>query len=84
MNNSSKTDWNKVDALTDEDIDTSDIPPLTAEFFRRAKVRLPSAPVPVTIQVDPDVLEWFRKTGDGWENRARAALRIYADAHTAE
>ncbi len=34
MNDSSKTDWARIDAMTDEEIDTSDIPPLD-EFFLR-------------------------------------------------
>ena len=43
MSNTSKTDWSKIDAITDEDIDTSDIPPLPEEFFLKAKLRLPSS-----------------------------------------
>ena len=43
MSNTSKTDWSKIDAMTDEDIDTSDIPPLSEEFFVKAKLRLPSS-----------------------------------------
>lgn len=35
MNDISKTDWERVDALTEEEIDTSDIPPLTEEFFSK-------------------------------------------------
>jgi hypothetical protein len=42
MNNPSETDWARVDAMTDDEIDTSDIPPLTEEFFARAKLRLPN------------------------------------------
>ena len=41
MSNTSKTNWAKIDAMTDDDIDTSDIPPLTDEFFAsRAGVSL--------------------------------------------
>lgn len=29
-----KTDWARIDAMSDEDIDTSDIPPLTDEFLQ--------------------------------------------------
>jgi hypothetical protein len=32
-----KTDWARVDALADEEIDTSDIPPITEESFRNSK-----------------------------------------------
>ena len=37
MNSSSKTNWEKVDSLTEAEIDTSDIPPLTDEFFSRSR-----------------------------------------------
>jgi hypothetical protein len=37
MNSTSKTDWAKIDALTEDEIDTSDIPPLTEEFFRQSR-----------------------------------------------
>jgi uncharacterized DUF497 family protein len=76
----SRTDWDRVDRLTDEEIDISDSPALSEEFFRRAKWREPSSTV-VTIRVDPEVLAWFQTTGDEWERRMAAALRIYAEAH---
>ncbi len=37
MDNISKTNWEKVDALTEEEIDTSDILPLTEEFLSKSK-----------------------------------------------
>lgn len=80
-NKRSKTDWDRVNALTDETIDTTDIPPLTEAFFRRATLRPPRQRVPVTIQIDSDVLAWFQAQGDECERRLNAALRIYAEAH---
>jgi uncharacterized protein (DUF4415 family) len=82
-NRSSKSDWARVDALTDDTIDTSDIPPLTEAHFTRAAVRMPRRSAPVTVHVDADVLTWFKAQGDGWEQRVNAALRIYAEAHKA-
>lgn len=41
MKNSSKTDWPRIDQMSDEEIDTSDIPPLGDEFFASAKWRMP-------------------------------------------
>jgi hypothetical protein len=41
MSNTSKTDWTRIDAMTDDDIDTSDCPPLTDEFFAKAQLRSP-------------------------------------------
>ena len=33
------TDWARVEAMTDEEIDTSDIPPLDETFLAKAKLR---------------------------------------------
>jgi hypothetical protein len=41
MNSSSKTNWERIDALTDEKIDVSDAPPQTDEFFAKAKWLMP-------------------------------------------
>jgi hypothetical protein len=60
MSNTSRTDWARIDAMTDDDIDTSDIPPLTDEFFARAKVRMPASKVSaVSVPIDADTLAWF-------------------------
>ena len=37
MNNTSKTDWTKLDTLSESEIDTSDIPPLSEEFFNKSR-----------------------------------------------
>lgn len=83
MNKPSETDWTRIDAMTDDQIDTSDIPPLAEDFFKRANMRMPNGRVAVTVQVDPDVLAWFKAQGEGYEKRMNAALRIYAEAHKA-
>ena len=77
----SKTDWERVDAMTDEEIDTSDIPPLDEAFFANAEVRLPKPKVPITIRLDDDVLRWFRSMGRGYQTRINAVLRTYMEAH---
>lgn len=41
LKKSSETDWTRLDRMTDEEIDTSDIPPLDDAFFASAKWRLP-------------------------------------------
>ncbi len=41
MKKSSGTDLDRIDAMNDEDIDTSDIPPLDVEFFKKAAIRMP-------------------------------------------
>lgn len=77
----SETDWERIDALTDEEIDVSDIPPLAPEFFIKAAWRLPHQREEVTLNVDANVLAWYRAQGEDFQQRIEAALRIYADAH---
>ena len=77
---SSATDWERIDNLADEQIDTSDIPPLDADFFSRAELQMPSKPT-VVLNVDADVLEWFQAQGKDSKEKMNAALRIYAEAH---
>jgi uncharacterized protein (DUF4415 family) len=77
----SETDWARIDEMKDDDIDTSDIPPLDETFFANAKLRLPEKKISMTVSVDADVLEWFKAQGEEFQNRINAALRIYAEAH---
>ncbi len=81
LKNSSETNWARVDQMTDEEIDTSDVPPLDEAFFANAKLRMPKGKVPVVMSVDADVMEWFKAQGAEYQNLINAALRIYADAH---
>ena len=81
----SVTDWERLDALQDDEIDLSDAPEITPEMFARAVVRrgLKSRPAKkqVTIRLDEDVLRWFRAQGKGYQTRINALLRAYMEAH---
>ena len=63
----SLTDWDRLDAMQDKDIDLSDAPEITPEMFAKAVVHRGLKPTPkkqqITIRVDNDVLEWFRAQG---------------------
>lgn len=84
MNSTSKTNWEKVDSLTEDEIDTSDIPPLTEKFFSKSRWWKPVEPLNVLVQVDLNTLAWFHAQGEDYEKKMAAALRIYAEAHKAE
>ena len=81
MNKSSETNWERIDALSDDTIDTTDVPPLQESFFARAKLRAPRALISVMVRLDPEVVAWFKAQGGDWESRLNAALRIYAESH---
>ena len=77
-----KTDWARVDALTDEDI-TKAIAndPDWAEFedidWSDAVLVMPAKKKAISIRVDEDVLDFFKKEGDGYQRRINAVLRSY-------
>jgi uncharacterized protein (DUF4415 family) len=81
MNESSKTNWDRVNTMGDAGIDTSDIPALGKPFFEKATLRAPRQPVTISVQIDPAVLVWYQAQGEQYEQRISAALRIYAEAH---
>ncbi len=81
MRKPSETNWAMVDALTDKTIDTSDIAPLTQAHLMRMTLRMPEESMAITVNVDPDILAWFRAQGDKFEKRVNAALKIYVEAH---
>ncbi len=77
----SKTNWTRVDSLSDRDIDYSDIPELDKDFFKSATLVLPEPKTAVTIRLDQQVLEWFKSKGPGYQTRINALLRAYMEAH---
>jgi len=74
-----------VDALEDADIDLSEVPEVPAAMFARAIVRRGLKPVSrkaqLTLRVDTDVLDWFKKQGRGYQTKINALLRAYMEAH---
>ncbi|MEZ4616409.1 MAG: BrnA antitoxin family protein [Caldilineaceae bacterium] len=78
----SNSDWAKLDSMTDEEIDTSDIPPLDDDFFAIGELRLPKQKPLISTRVDADVLEWFKAQGPGYQTSMNAVLRLDMDAQT--
>lgn len=85
ISNKSQTDWKRVDALKDEDINLSDTPEISAEMFAQSLVRrglkTVSRKTQLTLRVDSDVLDWYKKQGAGYQTKINALLRAYMDAH---
>lgn len=81
LNGQSETNWVRLEAMTDEEIDTSDIPPLDESFFANATLRMPKDKISVIVNIDPETSEWFEAQGEERKNLMSAALRIYAEAH---
>ena len=45
MSNTSETNWAKLDALSEAEIDISDIPPLTEDFLNKSRGWKPVSPL---------------------------------------
>ena len=53
---------------------------LPADFFAEASVVYPSPKQPISLRVDEDVLQWFKKQGPRYQSRMNAVLRAYMSA----
>lgn len=85
-NSLSKTDWERIDLMTDDDIDVADSPLLPEDFFTRARWLMPDESasrrmVKVEMELAPKILAWFQSQGQDYERRMLAALRLHAEAH---
>ena len=76
-----KADLAVLEALPDEDIDTSDMPEATVwsdavrgKFYRPVKKA-------ISLRVDADIIAWFRSQGGRYQSRMTAALREYMHRH---
>jgi uncharacterized protein (DUF4415 family) len=76
-----KTDWAAVDALTDKQIEEAvrndpDAVPLDVDWSDAVLV-IPPKKKAISIRVDEDVLDYFKKQGAGYQRRMNAVLRSY-------
>jgi uncharacterized protein (DUF4415 family) len=72
-----KAELKALEAKPDSEIDFSDIPPLTEEFWKNA-IRNPfyrPTKSSTTVRIDSDVLHWLRSQGKGYQSRINAILR---------
>ena len=72
----SRTDWVRLESMTDDDIDYSDIPPLSDTFFQRAKLYVPENHA---IILEADVFAWFASQGKEYHTLINTILRQYIE-----
>ena len=88
ISNKSETDWARIDAMTDADIDFSDIPRTSPEFWANGIVRKGLKPVvrknQLTLRIDQDVIDFFKEEGRGYQTKINQLLRAYMEAHLAK
>ncbi len=80
----SKKRLKEIEAISDDDIDYSDIPEATGDFWRRAQLQMPRPKKGVYVRLDADVVEWLKSKGKGYQTRMNAMLRalMESDSHS--
>jgi uncharacterized protein (DUF4415 family) len=78
----SRTDWERVDALTDADIeaamrDDPDWKDFIDFDWSNAVAVYPQPKHAVSIRLDSDVLDFFKASGKGYQTRINAVLRHF-------
>ena len=79
-----RTDWDRVERLTDAEIDASvaadpdAAPVVDADWFAEAELVMPERKQAVSLRIDADVLQWYKAQGPGYLSRMNAVLRQYA------
>lgn len=80
MKKESKTDWKRIQAQKDEDIDLSESPELSADFFEDA-VPWPAHKRQITLRLDEEVVEFFKSQGRGYQTAINNVLQRYVETH---
>lgn len=79
-----KTDWAAVDALGDAGIveaARSDPDAVPFDFdWSGATIVVPGRKRPISIRLDEDVLDFFKRQGAGYQRRINAVLRSYVES----
>ena len=84
------TDWNAVDAISDNDIakavaSDSDAAPLEAKGLKLVKMGRPKSANPkqsTTLRLPAEVLAYFKAGGKGWQTRISDVLSEYIAEHS--
>lgn len=75
------TDFERLDAMKDEDIDFSEIPEATAEDFARGVIVPPfhvrEPKEELLVKLDRDLAAWYRDMGEGQTVMINFALRRF-------
>jgi len=77
LTDTQRADLKALAARPDSEIDTSDIPEMTNEQWKKARRGRFYRPVKrqITARVDADILDWLKAQGKGYQSRINAILR---------
>jgi len=78
-----RTDWHALDRMTDDEIAAAvasdpDAAPVDIDWSEAVLV-VPARKKAISIRLDPDVLDYFKNEGPGYQRRINAVLRSYVE-----
>ena len=74
-----RTDYRRVDAMTPREVDASSKGEGSFDWTK-AQVGFPSPKRQLTMRLDGDVIDWFKRQGRGYQTRMNAVLRRFIEA----
>jgi len=82
-----RADLSRLRRVADAEIRRTSPPELSdlpAEFWDDAEMVVPTPKRAVSIRLDEDVVEWFRRSGPRYQTRMNAVLRMYVKRMSAK
>ena len=77
----SQTDWARVDALTEEELEAAIDDDDEGTFdWSTTQVGIPGPKQQLTVRFDLEVIEWFKAQGAGYQMRMNAVLKSFVDS----
>ena len=77
-----KTRLTTLANLTDEKIDYTDAPYLADAVWVKSADQLPHVKKQITLRIDQEVLDFFKKKGKKYQSRMNAVLLSYVKTHS--
>ncbi|RKX84577.1 MAG: 3-oxoacyl-ACP synthase [Spirochaetes bacterium] len=71
----------QINLIKEKEIDYSDIPELDKNFWDNVKPVYPNEKKAISIRLDHDIIDFFKKEGRGYQSKINNVLRSYIEAH---
>lgn len=77
-----KARLSKLSSVSDDAIDYSDAPHLNDALWVKSAEQLPHVKKQITLRIDQEVLDFFKKKGKKYQSRMNAVLLSYVKSHS--
>ncbi|MBU0763586.1 MAG: BrnA antitoxin family protein [Bacteroidetes bacterium] len=77
MKKQGKTNWDKLNKMSDSQINYSEIPETNMDFWSDAEIIYPQKKTKLTITLDEDLVLWLKQFGDKYNNTINNILRVH-------